>query len=163
MSEVNGFYREEALRYLQEAYDKQMQGEIEPAIMLYRKSLEMCPTAEAYTFLGWAYSLQGRYEDAIAECHRAIEVDPEFGNPYNDIGAYLIEKGKFDEAMPWLEKAIHAKRYESYCFPYYNLGRIWEQKGNWFRAAECYQKALSDNPDYELAKKAMVRLQGMMN
>ena len=49
------------------------------------------PTAEAYTFLGWTYHFQGRIEDAIAECKRAIEVDPEFGNPYNDIGAYLIE------------------------------------------------------------------------
>ena len=28
MSASDGFYREEALRYLQEAYEKQMQGEI---------------------------------------------------------------------------------------------------------------------------------------
>jgi hypothetical protein len=35
----------------------------------------------------------GLTDDAITECHHAIEVDPDFGNPYNDIGAYLIEQG----------------------------------------------------------------------
>lgn len=163
MSEADGFYREEALRHLQEAYEKQMQGELEPAIALYRKSLELFPTAEAYTFLGWAYSMKGHYDEAISQCHKAIIVDPEFGNPYNDIGAYLIEKGQLDEAIGWLEKAVQAKRYESYCYPYYNLGRVWEQKGNWFRAYDCYQNALKENPDYTLAQKAMGRVQGMMN
>jgi Flp pilus assembly protein TadD len=41
-------------------------------------------------------------EEAIAECHRAIEIDPDFGNPYNDIGAYLIERGDLRGAIPWL-------------------------------------------------------------
>jgi tetratricopeptide (TPR) repeat protein len=63
-----------------------------------------CPTAEAHTFLGWAYSHAGYVERAIAECKRAIEVDPDFGNPYNDIGVYLIEKGALDDAVPWLER-----------------------------------------------------------
>jgi len=63
-----------------------MQGELDPAIELYRRSIEVCPTAEAHTFLGWTYSFQGRLDEARAECLKAIEVDPHFGNPYNDIG-----------------------------------------------------------------------------
>jgi len=51
-------------------------------------------------------------DEAIAECKRAIEVDPEFGNPYNDIGSYLIALGRHDEAIPWLEQAIVAPRYD---------------------------------------------------
>ncbi len=160
---ASGYYREEALKHFQEGYEKQMKGAIEDAIALYQKSIELFPTAEAHTFLGWAYSFRGRYKDAIDECHRAISLDPEFGNPYNDIGAYLIETGKLDDAIPWLEKATAAKRYESYCFPYYNLGRIWEQKGDWWKAMEAYQNALRDNPDYTLAKRALSRLQGMIN
>ena len=161
--EANSYDQDEAQRYLQEAYEKQMNGEVEEATRLYRKSIDLYPTAEAYTFLGWAYSLQGRYDEAIVECHRAIAVDPDFGNPYNDIGAYLIEKGKWEDAIPWLEKATAAKRYESYCFPHYNLGRVWEQKGDWPKALVCYQSALRENPGYKLAKQALGRLQGMMN
>ena len=44
-------------------------------------------------------------DDAIAQCEIAIELDPEFGNPYNDIGVYLMQQQRLDEAIPWLERA----------------------------------------------------------
>ena len=163
MGGADSFYHSEAERIFQEAYQKQMDGQVDDAIQLYLKSLELYPTAEAHTFLGWAFSFKGRYDAAIEECRKAIEIDPDFGNPYNDIGAYLIEKGRLDEAIPWLEKATKAKRYDSYCFPYYNLGRVWEQKGDWMKALEAYRKALKDNPQYTLAKKAAAKIEGMLN
>ncbi len=113
---------ERALRIFQEAYQHQMNKELDEAVELYKRSIAICPTAEAYTFLGWTYSWMGRIDDAIAECHKAIEVDPTFGNPYNDIGSYLMIKGQTDEAIPWLERALLAPRYESYCYPHMNLG-----------------------------------------
>ena len=152
-----------AIEYFQRAYAHQMKGELDEAIEFYKKSIEVLPTAEAHTFLGWTYSFMGRYEDAITECHRAIAIDPDFGNPYNDIGAYLIEQGALDEAIPWLEKATLAARYESYCFPHYNLGRVYEWKHQWKKAIECYRDSLLQNPDYTLAKAALRRLQAMMN
>src|SRR2546427_8684652 len=105
------------------AYQKQMEGDFQTAIELYKASIAEHPTAEAHTFLGWTYSFLGRLEDAIAECQRAIGVDPEFGNPYNDIGAYLIEMGRHREAIPWLEKATRARRYDAPHYPHLNLGR----------------------------------------
>lgn len=140
-----------------------MAGRLEEAIEAYTQSLGVFPSAEAHTFLGWAYSFQGRYEAAIEECEAAIRVDPDFGNPYNDIGAYLIEKGQFDEAIPWFEQAMQAKRYESPAFPHLNLGRVYERKRQWDQALECYQKALLLNPDYALAKRALGRLIGLLN
>src|SRR5712692_3742643 len=135
-----------------------MNGELEKAVELYKKSIEIFPTAEAHTFLGWTYSFKGDYDRAIAECRRAIELDPDFGNPYNDIGAYLIEKGELDEAIPWFERAMKATRYESPAFPHLNLGRVYERKGQWDQAIECYKKALALNPNYALAKRALGRL-----
>src|SRR5207237_8461499 len=106
-----------------------MKGERDRAIQLYKRSLEAWPTAEAHTFLGWTYSCQGRIEEATAECLKAIEVDPDFGNPYNDIGCYLMQQDKLDEAIPWLEKAKQAPRYEPRQFPFMNLGRIYLRQG----------------------------------
>jgi len=163
MGEADSFYQDEAHRYFQEAYEKQTKGLLEEAIALYKKSIELYATAEAHTFLGWAYSFQGRFDDAIKECHNAIEIDPDFGNPYNDIGAYLIEKREYDQAISWLERAIVAKRYDSYYYPHYNLGRIWERKGDWGKALEAYHKALQLHPDYTLASHAVGRIQAMMN
>ena len=63
----------------------------------------------------------GDYDSAIAECQKAIEIDPDFGNPYNDIGAYLIQQGELDEAIPYLEQAMEAKRYSTPHFPHYSI------------------------------------------
>jgi hypothetical protein len=40
------------------AYEQQMHGDLELAVQLYKRSIEMHPTAEAYTFLGWTYHFQ---------------------------------------------------------------------------------------------------------
>jgi len=155
--------KQHALELFQQAYERQMTGQLEEAIVCYQRSLECYPTSEAYTFLGWTYSFMGRYDDAIQECLRAIAVDPDFGNPYNDIGAYLIELGRLDEAIPWLQKATIAKRYESHCFPHFNLGRVYERKGEWQQALAAYTRARELNSEYLLAAHALNRLRGMMS
>jgi tetratricopeptide (TPR) repeat protein len=144
-----------ALALFQEAYDRQMRGELDEAVDLYRRSIDVFPTAEAHTFLGWAYSFQGRLDDAIAECRKAIDIDPEFGNPYNDIGAYLIEQGKLEDAVPWLQRALRAERYASYHFAWFNLGRVYLGTELYARASECFTKALEIEPDYEVARRAL--------
>ena len=155
--------KREAWMLFQKAYEHQMKGDLEEAVSLYRQSLATHPTAEAHTFLGWTYSFMGRLDEAIEECQRAIARDPDFGNPYNDIGAYLIEKGQLDDAIPWFQKAMQAKRYESPAFPHLNVGRIYERKGRWTEAIDAYKQALVLNPDYVLAKKALGRLISSLN
>ena len=113
--------RTEAIEWWQRGYEAHQRGRLDDAIELYTRSIAIFPTAEAYTFRGWAKSFQGKIDEAIEECHRAIEVDPEFGNPYNDIGAYLIQQGDFRNAIPWLQRALTAKRYECYFYPHFNL------------------------------------------
>jgi Tfp pilus assembly protein PilF len=152
-----------AWKLLQQAYQAQMQGDYEHAVELYTKSLNIFSTAEAHTFLGWTYHFQGKVDEAIAECKRAIEVDPEFGNPYNDIGSYLISLGRLDEAIPWLERAIAAPRYDPRHFPYFNLGRIYLAKGMLTRARESFQQALRIEPNYTLARQALENLRRMVN
>jgi tetratricopeptide (TPR) repeat protein len=152
-----------ASEYFNKAYDLHLRGKIDDAINNYKLSIQNHPTAKAHTYLGWAYSLHANYEDAIEECKTAIELDPDFGNPYNDIGSYLISLGKLDEAILWLEKAIDAQDYDPRHFPYFNLGRIYERKGDWFTAMKYYEDALDVNPDYEIAKSAVLRLTAMLN
>lgn len=154
---------ENAHQLLQEAYDKQMAGKIDEALDLSLKSISLHPTTEAHTFLGWVYSFKGRYGDAIKECEKAIRLDPSYGNPYNDIGAYLIETGRWEEALVWLERATTAERYDGRFYAFYNLGRVWEHKGDWSAALEAYRHALKLNPEYSLAEKAVRRMQAMLN
>jgi len=55
-------------------YQAQMEGDYGPRRQsCYQSSLELPSHRQAHTFLGWTYHFQGRIEDAIAECKRAIE------------------------------------------------------------------------------------------
>jgi Tfp pilus assembly protein PilF len=154
---------ERAEEFFRQAFGMQREGRLDEAIELYRKSIEEDPSAEAHTFLGWTYSFQGRYEDAIEECRRAIGVDPGFGNPYNDIGAYLVELGRFDEAVEWLEKAIRAPRYEPRHYPHFNLARIHARRHDWGAAIEHLRKAVELEPRYSAARKELDKLLARMN
>ncbi|MPZ77640.1 MAG: tetratricopeptide repeat protein [Deltaproteobacteria bacterium] len=142
-----------ALELVQRAMNHQMAGEVDESIRLYRESIAVHPTADAHTYLGWAYSFQGRIDEAIAQCEIAIQLDPQFGNPYNDIGVYLMQQQKFDEAVSWLERAKEARRYEPRHFPYINLGRVYMIKGMLQKAIEEFRGALKLSPDdQELAQ-----------
>lgn len=144
-----------AAELFQKAFEAQMKGDLDEAIQLYRRSIDVYPTAEAHTFLGWTYSFQGLLDEAITECRKAIEVDPSFGNPYNDIGAYLIEMGQHDEAIPWLERAKVAPRYEAPHYPRFNLGRVFVAKEMYTRAIQEFQEALEVHPHYAPAEQAI--------
>jgi len=152
-----------ASEYFNKAYQLHISGNIKEAIEAYKKSINYYPTPKAHTFLGWAFSLNGKFEEAIDECKIAIDLDPDYGNPYNDIGSYLINLEQYDEAIYWLKKAIEALDYEPRYYPYYNLGRIYEKKGDWYSALHHYAEALKLNPNYELARNAFIRLTAMMN
>jgi tetratricopeptide (TPR) repeat protein len=146
-----------------EGYEAQMRGRLDEAIEHYQRSIAVRPSAEAHTFLGWALSYLGRREDAMAECRKAIAVDPAFGNPYNDIGAYLIELGRPEEAIEWLERAKHAPRYEPRHFPYFNLARVYIKQHKVREAIAELEGAVAIEPRYVLARRELHRLRGMLN
>ena len=133
-------------------------GEYERAIESFQASIAARPTAEAHTFLGWSLSHLGRIDEAIAQCKIAIHLDPDFGNPYNDIGVYLIDLGRPEEAIPWLEQAIASKRYCCYQFPHYNLGRVLAAQGKIEEARRSFERALEVDPDYLPALLALLQL-----
>lgn len=154
---------EKATELWQQAYRSHLEGELGTAMQLYQESIQLHPTAEAHTFLGWTYSFLSRYEQAIDECKHAIAIDPDFGNPYNDIGSYLTQLGKLDEAIPWLERALTAQRYEPRHFPHVNLGRVYWAKGDLLQAAREFGKALAIEPRYLFARRALAALSAQLN
>ncbi|HEX5135204.1 MAG TPA: tetratricopeptide repeat protein [Thermoanaerobaculia bacterium] len=155
--------RDEAIGFWEEGTSKLLTGDVDGAIRLFTRSLELEPTAEAYTFRGWAYSFQGRIDDAIEECRKAIATDPAFGNPYNDIGCYLMQKGELEEAVPWFEQAKKAPRYEPRHYPYLNLGRLHAARGDLERAVEEFEGALAESPEDPIAMKFLEALKYKVN
>ncbi len=162
LSQAGPTARKDAMRVMELAYLFQMTKQLRTAIDLYELSLSILPTAEAHTFLGWTYSHLGRFDRAIDECKTAITVDPALGNPYNDIGAYLIEQGQVEEAIPWLRKATSASRYDSPFFAHANLGRVHLMLGQVVEARAELLRALEQNPSYPLARALLKELDEAM-
>ena len=152
-----------AIELWREGTEVLLAGRVDDAIALFTRSLEARPTAEAYTFRGWAYSFAGKLEEAILECRKAIATDPRFGNPYNDIGCYLMEQGQWDEAIPWFERAKKASRYEPRHFPYLNLGRLHAAQGRVAEAIAELEGALTENPGDPMALRMLDALRRQIN
>ncbi len=153
----------QARRLFHEAFQAQKDNDYEQAIDLYKRSIATYPTAEAHTFLGWVYSFQDRYDDAIDECLQAIQVDDTLGNPYNDIGSYLLTKGDWYGCVRWFKRALLAPRYDSYAFPHFNLGRVYEMRHRYLEAVRHYGLALDQQPSFTQAAIALRRVQGKLN
>lgn len=157
------YLKKRALELWSEGVRFHMQGDLEKAVELYTQSIEIQPTAEAFTFRGWAYSFMNRTDQAIEECMKAIEIDPGYGNPYNDIGSYLLQKGKTDEAVEWFEKAKSAPRYEPRHFPYMNLGRLYAAKGLINKAIHEFEEAVRLQPNDPACVKTLRQLKASLN
>jgi Tfp pilus assembly protein PilF len=150
---------QKAYLFLEQGYILHLAGAYEEAVKSFSESIDLHPSAEAYTYRGWSLSMLGHLKEAIAECKTAIELDPDFGNPYNDIGVYLIDLGQPDEAIPWLKKAMRAERYCCYQYPHFNLGRVLLMKGRVSEAKQSFKRALSYDPDYSPARMVLEFIQ----
>lgn len=154
----NSFMKKRALQICEEALDLHLEGKPAKAIPIYAKSLRLYPTAEAHCYLGWAYSTSERYDLAIRECLKSISLDSDYGNPYNDIGSYLVSQGKHDEAIGWFEKAKCARNYDAKHFPYMNLGRVFAARGWVMRAIREFEKALVLKPGEKSCVESLRKL-----
>ncbi len=147
--------RQQAYVLWQQGYLLHLFGRYPEAIGHFQQSIDTHPTVENHTYLGWSLSMLSQFDAAIAECKKAIALDPDYGNPYNDIGVYLINLGRPQEAIPWLEKAAEAKRYCCYQFPHFNMGRVFMDQGRLVEAKQAFERALAIDPEYEAARRGL--------
>lgn len=140
------FTQKRARELLERGLEAVSHGHVRLARQSFKASAEKFATAEAFTYWGWMEFSLGNTDEAIRLCKKAIAVDPTFGNPYNDIGSYLVAQGRKDEAIPWLKRATTADRYDARHYPHMNLGRIYLSKEMPFRAVREFRRALELRP-----------------
>lgn len=136
-------------------YRAQLEGLLDRAKDCYMESIALDPSPEAHTFLAWALSHEGRIDEAIEQCEKAIALDPEFGNPWEDIGSYLMEKGDETRARAYLHRAHDAKRFARHHYLHANLGRVYLKQGLLMRAQDEFRRALDLEPRDSQARKAL--------
>src|SRR2546423_9742516 len=90
-------------------------------------------------------SALGRFDDAIAEGKRAVELDPLSLVINTDLGVDYNYARRYDEAIAQFRKTLEMD--PGYYFAYVNLGQALEMKGAKDSAIAQYQKARALNDD----------------
>ena len=95
--------------------------------------------------MGDALQEQGKLEEAIEAFNKALALDPDDADVYNNMGNALKEQGKLEEAIEAYNKALSIK--PEYTDAHYNMGIALKEQGKLEEAIEAYNKALSIEPD----------------
>jgi len=121
------------------------QEELDQAETLAQKALALDPTTtSAYRLLAFINIYRRRYDLALGQIDRALEINPSDVDSYHTRGNILVWAGRAAEALPWLEGALrfdrgHILATQSLCWAYYFLGRYND-------AVEAGDRALARSP-----------------
>lgn len=117
-------------------------------------------TAEAYNNLAITLQAQGRYDEAIDQCRRAISVASDYADAYNTMGFALQMQGELDRAKEAYSRAIQLK--PAFAEAYNHLGVVLSKQDWHDEAVRSYRQALRINPDYaEVHNNLSIALKGL--
>ncbi len=91
---------------------------------------------------------QGRYEEAIEEYKKAIELDPEYAKAYYRVGQLYLKLKDEDKAIEYFELSI--KKDPSRANNYKYLARAFISKGDYDKAIAICERALSHIDDIKV-------------
>jgi tetratricopeptide (TPR) repeat protein len=112
-------------------------GELNKAEDEFKKAIEAKPNESSYTSLGYVYQMQKRYEAALEQYDKALELNPLFTGALNNMAVIFLELGNSEKALKLISKALETDPESA--DGYLNLGTILKHQGKrkesikWFR------------------------------
>lgn len=132
-----------------------LHGDREAAVHDFQAATEADPENELAWFnLGTCHHELGRYEEAFASFSQAAELG--LPQAFNSLGGMAAAAGASGEAIAYFERAIAADPRSAK--PWFNLGQLREQLGQYDRARDAYEHAVSNDRGYGLAQEGLRRI-----
>jgi len=107
------------------------------------------PKTGIHIFKGVYYDEERKYEQAISEYIKAIEINPNYADAYNNRGVSYYNQGKYEQAISDYTRAI--KLNPKYADAYNNRGIVYYDQGQHNQAIKDYSKAIEVNKSYAKA------------
>ena len=122
-------------------------GDFEEALRDYNIFLEKIDPgyAVAYNNRGIAYFRLKKYDRAMENYNKAIELDPDSGLTYSNRGVVYSDMKQYERAIEDYNKAIELN--PEHANAYTNRGTAYRDKGALERALEDYNKATELTPE----------------
>ncbi len=137
----------------------EQQGQIDAAIVRYRRAIEIRPQApEAQNNLGNALLKQGKWNEGIAHLREAVRLWPRYVSALSNLGAALCEASQIEQGLPYLTEAV--KQAPDYVLAHYNLGLALMSVGRWDEAQGHLEEVLRLAPNDMEARMELERLRG---
>lgn len=112
---------------------------------------------ESWYSRGYYYQLTNNFPKALADYQQSITINPYNSKAYYNAGYIYFELKKWDLAIRHFELAARANN--NFEKPVYMLGLTYEAKNDKAKAKQYYQQCLQINPNFLLAKEALMRIE----
>jgi len=100
-------FAKEARQYRQEGYKAQQAGDIELAIVYYKKAIALDPHyAVPHNDLGITYETKGLLDKAEQEYLTAIRINPDFAEAHMNLALLYESMNKIEQAIPHFIKRV---------------------------------------------------------
>jgi len=94
---------------------------------------------------------QGRTDEALRHCERALVLKPDDPEIYNTLAGVSIQAGKYQDAIGYCERAMRVAPWDSRA--YNNIGLALVQQGKWQQAIDRFEQALRLDPNDVRARR----------
>ena len=131
------------------------EGKFEEAHQHFQKSLALGPgNHKLLSDIGYCFYLQHRLNESEESLRRALQIEPNDRAACNNLAIVLGEMERYDECLAMFQKV--GTEAEAYA----NLGFLLAQRGEFDRAKDNYNRALTLDPELRPAAEALAQLVG---
>ena len=111
-----------------------------------------------YNNIGNALRQIGNFDEAVRNFNKAIEINPNFADAYNNLALTLQKQKKYDQAIgEYVDVALYPfKEWQAKAL--YELAVVLERKGEPTKARDQFNQLISMYPDTHAAKVAKEQL-----
>lgn len=129
------------------------EGKVQQAFVEFQQAYELNPqNKEVLYAIGIIYLRDfDETAKAIDFFQRAVKIDPDYSDAYNNLGYAHAKIGKFDAAIPFYKKAVSNLFYATPEKAYVNMGKAYYRLGRYEEAALAYKEAIKRAPNFDLA------------
>ncbi|MBS4034204.1 MAG: protein kinase [Ignavibacterium sp.] len=133
--------------YIEADYAGRIENQLETRFNILKEIVKKFPKEkEAYRFLGIYFRYRYRYEEAINNFIKALELDPEYSKAYNSLAYTYSDMGDYEKAIEYFKKFMALSPGDA--GPLDSMGDLYFKSGDLDKAITKYKEALEVKPGF---------------